>query len=219
MEDRLKRLMRLVAEDVIKTGEPVGSQRLVDAYPLGVSSATIRNWFAELEEAEYLVQPHTSSGRVPTEKGYRFYVDELMEPAHLTAREKQALEKSEDAKRFAKVSAELVGSAAFLGTDADDSYYTGLSHLFAQPEFREWSRVVSLGEVLDRMDDVLRMLRREKIAGPTVRIGSACPFGPACSTVLVTLKDGTLFGILGPQRMDYRQSLAILNAATEILSK
>lgn len=218
MDERLSNLLRLVVEDTIETGEPVGSQRLVEAYRLDVSPATIRNWFAELDEQGYLIQPHTSSGRVPTEKGYQMYVQEMMTPMRLTKRETQAFDVAEDVKHIAKISSEIVGTAVFLGLGDDDSFYTGISRLFAQPEFHEWSRVVTLGDVLDRMDDVLRAVRRKSYAEPMAMIGGTCPFGDACGSVVVSLKDGTLFGLLGPMRMDYRKAVALANAAREKIS-
>jgi len=66
MDEKLKKILGLVVEDLIRIGEPIGSQYFVEAHGLNVSSATIRNWFAELEEQGYLMQPHTSSGRQPT---------------------------------------------------------------------------------------------------------------------------------------------------------
>lgn len=218
MEDRLRQLMTLVVEDVIATGEPVGSQHLVETYELDVSPATIRNWFVELENEGFITQPHTSSGRVPTEKGYRFYVEQLMQPRQLSKREMQDLDRSLSAaqdgqrrtKSLAKAAAEISGAAVVVGLDEADTFYTGLSQLFAQPEFRNWQRMVSLGQILDRLDEVLQLVRKRTFDAPTILIGKECPFGNACSSLLMTATDGTLFGILGPQRMDYRRCLALL---------
>jgi transcriptional regulator of heat shock response len=219
MEDKLKKILACVVEDVIRTGEPVGSQYLVETYGLDVSPATIRNWFAELEELGLITHTHTSSGRVPTEKGYRLYADELMGRKPLAHKVAQDLEGHLNAdgepdqrlKAAAKFSAELMHGAVVLGLRENDSFYTGLSHLFAQPEFRHWGKVVDLSSVLDRLDEVLMRLRQERFSEPQLRIGSECPFGNACGTALVSLGGGALFGIIGPMRMDYRQAIAILN--------
>lgn len=219
MDDRLKKLLCLAIEDVIETGEPVGSQRLVEAHGLNVSPATIRNWFTELEEEGYMMQPHTSSGRIPTEKGYRLYLDELMEPKQLSKKVRADLEHATSVKQFAKTSAEIMKSAALIGLNEADTFYTGLSHLFSQPEFRELNRVVSLTEVLDRLDDVLQRVRHEMtFREPTALIGTACPFGNACGAIVLTLPNGTLLGLLGPMRMDYREGFALLSAAKELLN-
>ncbi len=79
LNDRRRAILSAVIEDFIYTAEPVGSQRLVDKYGWSVSSATVRNELSSLEELGYLSHPHTSAGRVPTDKGYRFYVDMLSE--------------------------------------------------------------------------------------------------------------------------------------------
>lgn len=78
MTERKKLILAAVIERYIKSGEPVGSKPLLESLDISVSSATVRNEMAELSEMGYLEQPHTSSGRIPTQKGYRYYVDELM---------------------------------------------------------------------------------------------------------------------------------------------
>src|SRR3954470_22974465 len=77
--DRSKRVLAALVREFITSGEPVASSVLVTAAGLGVSSATVRNILAHLEEEGYLQQPHTSAGRIPTDRGYRFYVDLLLE--------------------------------------------------------------------------------------------------------------------------------------------
>lgn len=74
------RILQAITNDYIQTADPVGSRTIARKYGLGVSPATIRNEMADLEELGYLEQPHTSAGRIPSDKGYRFYVDELMDP-------------------------------------------------------------------------------------------------------------------------------------------
>jgi transcriptional regulator of heat shock response len=222
MEDRLRHLLTLVVQDVIATGEPVGSQRLVDTYRLGVSPATIRNWFTELESAGYITQPHTSSGRIPTEEGYRLYVNELMPRRMATKREQQDIHEVAGAfpwprsiKAVAKSVAHETHAAVVVGLDQADTFYTGLSLLFAEPEFRDAGRVVNMTQVLDRLDDILQIVRKQRFAEPTAFIGRECPFGPTCSTVLVTLGDNTLFGALGPLRMDYGRTFALLSTISQ----
>src|SRR5690606_36824009 len=85
-------VLRATVADHVATKEPVGSKSLVDRHNLGVSSATVRNDMAALEEEGLIVQPHTSAGRIPTEKGYREFVDRLHEIKPLTAAERRAIE-------------------------------------------------------------------------------------------------------------------------------
>ncbi|MFZ4515514.1 MAG: heat-inducible transcriptional repressor HrcA [Acidimicrobiia bacterium] len=91
MDERKSEVLRAVIEEYIATGQPVASSTIVRSGHLRVSSATIRHELNELERDGYLTQPHTSSGRVPTDLGYRFYVDALRSPARLTPRETQAI--------------------------------------------------------------------------------------------------------------------------------
>jgi len=84
LDERKRRILKAVTHDYISTAEPVGSRTIARRYGLGVSPATIRNEMADLEEDGYLEQPHTSAGRIPSEKGYRFFVDTLMNPQELS---------------------------------------------------------------------------------------------------------------------------------------
>jgi len=218
MEQKLRQLLLNVIEDVIKTGEPIGSQRLVEEYGMEVSSATIRNWFAELEDLGYLTQPYTSSGRLPTEQGYQFYVDELMPKRSVTKKDCQAIESanagSDDfetrVKESAKCIASAVDNAVIVGLHKDDTYYTGLTHLFAQPEFTEMRNVINLGALLDSLDEMIGRVKRQEFVEPTIKLGSQCPFGSMCGSVMVTLDKGVFFAILGPTRLDYPYAKALL---------
>ena len=91
MDIRKRRVLGVIIDDYIATAEPVGSRTLVRKYGLGVSPATIRNEMADLEDLGYLEQPHTSAGRVPSDKGYRYYVDEIMRPAVLEFAEREQI--------------------------------------------------------------------------------------------------------------------------------
>lgn len=101
MDPRKMRILRAVTDDYIRTAEPVGSRTIARKYDLGVSPATIRNEMADLEELGYLEQPHTSAGRVPSDKGYRFYVDVLMDPEELSVEEQARLREEVAGKRWA----------------------------------------------------------------------------------------------------------------------
>ena len=92
LDDRKLEVLRTIVEDYVSTNEPVGSKALVDRHSLDVSPATIRNDMAVLEEQGYITQPHTSAGRVPTDKGYRLFVDRLSGVKPLSAAERRAIE-------------------------------------------------------------------------------------------------------------------------------
>lgn len=93
VDERKIKILQVIINDYISTGEPVGSRTIAKKYDLGISSATIRNEMADLEEMGYLEQPHASAGRVPSNKGYRLYVDKLMEYESLSSEEEILIKK------------------------------------------------------------------------------------------------------------------------------
>ena len=98
LSERKRAILQAIIEDYIQTAEPVGSRNIAKNHDLGLSAATIRNEMADLEEMGYLDKPHTSAGRIPSEMGYRFYVDSLMHRYSLTMEEITTLQSSMDRK-------------------------------------------------------------------------------------------------------------------------
>src|SRR6059058_1200702 len=92
LDDRKLAVLRAIVEDYVSSNEPVGSKTLVERHQLGVSPATVRNDMAALEDDGYITQPHTSAGRVPTDKGYRLFVDRLSSVKPLSGAERRAIE-------------------------------------------------------------------------------------------------------------------------------
>lgn len=92
LDDRKLAVLRAIVEDFVRTHEPVGSKGIVERHQLGVSPATIRNDMAVLEDEGYIAQPHTSAGRIPTDKGYRLFVDRLSQVKPLSPAERRAIE-------------------------------------------------------------------------------------------------------------------------------
>jgi len=218
MDDRQAIILETIIKEYVKTGVPVGSHALVDNYSLGISSATVRNEMTELEQQGLIAQPHTSSGRVPTEAAYRWYIGKLSEPK-VGAREAKVLagrlpETGEaDFKQTAKTLAQLSGLAVFWAPERRNVYYTGMANLMSQPEFRQ-NLIFDLLEMIDGLDEIINEYF-DKISGqPLILIGSDCPFGDSCSSILVKYGRGNqegAVGILGPLRMDYGHNLALMN--------
>ncbi|MEI3502312.1 MAG: heat-inducible transcriptional repressor HrcA [Anaerovoracaceae bacterium] len=122
LSERKLKILQAIISDFIRTAEPVGSRSISKNYDLGISPATIRNEMSDLEELGFLTHPHTSSGRVPSEKAYRLYVNELMNKRELTAAEKGAIteelmnnvaELENLVKRAAHVLSEITNLTAF----------------------------------------------------------------------------------------------------------
>ena len=112
LTDRKLRILHAIIKTYLDTGEPVGSRTISKYTDLNLSSATIRNEMADLEELGYIVQPHTSAGRIPSDKGYRLYVDMLMEEKEqeLTEMQEQMLEKADKMEQLLKQAARVLAS-------------------------------------------------------------------------------------------------------------
>jgi len=222
ISERKKIILRTIIKEYLKNAQPVSSGMLVEKCKLGVSPATIRNDMVELEDEGYIVQPHTSAGRVPTELAYELELIEIN-----NSKDRRSLKEAEvnllnslfsheetGAKATAKAIAELANCAVFWAFHKNDLYYTGLSNLFAQPEFKQSEIVYDVSVVIDHMEDIIDDLFEDLEYDEQVMIGSKNPFGNFLSTVLVKYSKESktgVFGLIGPTRMDYAHNLALVN--------
>ncbi len=118
LNERKMRILKIVIKTYLDTGEPVGSRTISKCEDINLSSATIRNEMADLEELGYIVQPHTSAGRIPSDKGYRFYVDQLMEEKEQEVAEikEQMLEKADKMDQLLKQAAKVLANSTNYAT-------------------------------------------------------------------------------------------------------
>ncbi len=130
LDDRKLRILQAIIDDYINTAEPVGSRTIAKKHELGLSSATIRNEMADLEEMGFLEQPHTSAGRVPSDKGYRLYVDQLMKINELSEKEVEKI-KSEMDIRINELSQIIRNASAVM------SRFTKYTSLAATPQMKK----------------------------------------------------------------------------------
>ncbi len=130
MGERKKKILSSVVTEYITSAEPVGSRNIANKYNLGLSSATIRNEMADLEDMGYLEQPHTSAGRVPSDKGYRLYVNELMNEYELSVRDIKVI-KSMMEMRLGQLDKLITNAAKVL------SELTNYTAVFTSPEFKK----------------------------------------------------------------------------------
>jgi transcriptional regulator of heat shock response len=220
MEERKQNLLKLIIENYIETAEPIGSKFLVEQADLDVSGATVRNEMRELEEEGYLTHPHTSAGRIPTDLGYQYYVDNLMKVKELRKHDISELqtirnsEKNPEAamKLVGKFSADRTGAAVIISYGPDSVYYTGISYLFLQPEFLDHSHMVSISSIFDHCEEHMRDVYRAvgEAKEPKTLIGKYNPLGSACSLTITRLPNDVLFTIMSPLRTDYARNLALL---------
>ncbi len=231
MDERKIQLLQYIVEDYIETAEPVASGQLVAKYNLGVSPATVRNDMSALEYDGYLESPHTSAGRIPTELGYKAYYEfkRASQRCTLTASEQKQIESAHKqykdirskTKCVARVLAELANGAVIIGFDKNDVYYTGISHLFAQPEFNRPNSIYGIGVVVDRLEERVPEVFETIPEQVTVRIGSDNPFSDVCTFIGFTFirdKCQKLFGLMGSTRMDYIRNVERISYVRKLLT-
>lgn len=232
MDNRQKDVFRIVVREYLRSAEPVGSAHIVSRYRLGVSPATIRNDMAELEERGLLEQPHTSAGRIPTEAGYRYYVEEIVRNEHALGESRRGeletavaeFERDMEtaARKFAKTVAAITGETAVIRVGTQ-SYLTGFANLMGKPEFREGDLVRSAMRAVDELDALVGDLERRAEGEVAVLIGDENPFGRALSSVVTVCAvpdvGEAVIGILGPRRMDYETNVALLRYVREQLDE
>ncbi len=230
MDERRESLFNLVIETYIKTAEPVGSRFLVENCKLNWSEATVRNELRALEEAGYLTHPHTSAGRIPTTKGYEHYLRELNKKQEVLPSRKEVNQLEEAYRAYsdfehamrnvAKKLCEVSDEAVLIAFSPDRVYYTGLSNLFEKPDFEEMKQLASISEAFDHADELLPELFK-KIPGQTeVLLGDNHPFGSMLSIVASRFGEEdkkSLILLLGPQRMDYKRNLGLINKLIELI--
>ena len=160
LDERKARILAAVVEDFINTAEPIGSRTVARKYGLGISPATIRNEMADLVEMGYLKQPHTSAGRIPSERGYRYYVDHLMQPEEPDEEEKDLLQRCIRAKareiatviqQTGLVLAQLTNYAALVTSPSGKSAYRHIQLISFGPGQVMVLVVLASGEVFHRL--------------------------------------------------------------------
>ena len=230
MTDRQRAILAAIIEQYAEVAVPVGSVTLAKLF--GVSSATVRSEMARLEEAGFIAQPHTSAGRVPTDKGYRAYVNAITEaeasqttdlPA-LIDRSARAIDarlahdtRADRAIRGAVDSlVELTGNLG-IATIGDELYMNGIANLFSQPEFLSGGHVQQVARLLDNLEPWLREARPNQPLN--VYINSENPVGKTSGATLIISKfrspysDRSYIGVLGPTRQDYARTMRLVRHA------
>jgi len=229
MTDRQSEILAAIVEQYAEVASPVGSVMLAKLFK--VSPATVRSEMARLEEMGFITHPHTSAGRIPTDKGYRFYVNTL---AHQTTapqlidRSARAIEvrvagAGEPAQAIRSAVDSLVEITHNLGlaTIGGQLYMSGLSHLFRQPEFIQ---VQAVNEVAMLLDNLEPWLRETAPTEPlSVYIGEENPVGRTSGCTLIISRfrspysDRSYIGVLGPTRQSYRNTMWLVRRAAEAL--
>lgn len=234
MTERQQAILAAIIEQYAEIAVPVGSVTLAKLF--NVSSATIRSEMARLEDMGYIEHLHTSSGRIPTDKGYRVYVNGITEAtmselpsginrsaraidAHIKSQANQA----DRAIRSAVNSlVELTDNFGF-ATIGTELYMNGIGKLFSQPEFIEGEHVRAVADLIDNIEPWLREAAPNEPLN--VFIGSENPIGKSSGATLVISRfqspysDRSYIGVIGPTRQNYLRTMQLVKRAGALLEE
>jgi heat-inducible transcriptional repressor len=237
MTDRQREILYAIIEEYAELATPVGSVTLAKLFDC--SSATIRAEMGKLEQMGYIMQPHTSAGRIPTDAGYRLYVNSLQEnfdraedveedtlqlESGKSDRTKKALATRIQAQTRADYAirtavdslVELTGNLG-LATIGDQLYISGFGGLFSQPEFIQNAQVQAVGKLLDNIKPWLQEVQPNETIN--VYIGSENPVGKTSNVSLIISRfrspysDRSYIGVLGPTRQSYKRVMSLVRHA------
>jgi heat-inducible transcriptional repressor len=229
MTDRQAKILQAIIEQYAEVASPVGSNLLAKVFD--VSSATVRADMVELERLGFISQPHTSAGRIPTDKGYRFYVNQLQDKQQpQTSRMEYAIDRqiqdageSEQAIKNAVQALSLSTKHLGIGIWNDRTYQYGLSSLFQHPEFFGGPQAFGIAQLIEQLPELLSQIYHDKNR-VTVYIGQENPIGKSAgaSSIIGRVKTpyGQSFvGVIGPTRQNYRQVVGLVDYVSNSLER
>ena len=238
--ERQAKILAAIVKEYSSNGQPVGSEEIQDKYNFGISSATIRNEMAALEKLNYIEQPHTSAGRVPTDIGYRYFVNELMKCFELSIKEQKAMREQlvflqrqhqELGRNIARLLAQKTDQAAFALLPEENSSGTGsgfssagLSNILQNSDLDQQGliNIVQFFENIDEYSD--KMLaqifqeRPEALIGKEHRLPQISNYSLVVTKVNLPDGQSGMIGIIGPKSMRYDKNLSILEYFAKLLS-
>lgn len=245
LSDRQEKLLNILIDHYIKTAEPVSSKALATSRSFDLSSATLRNEMHDLEDMGYLAQLHTSGGRVPTDRGYRFYVDNLIDANDFDIHSgwQKRVDTilaglNDDPRTINRIVAQLLSdlseSIVIAGIAEEDYFYkTGLASMFELPEFREINKMFKLTSFFDEFDRMFDQIEKEffgvfedrrGLNEMNIFIGGENPHPSIRDETVMTVRYelphnciGSLT-LIGPTRMDYRKNIGLVRYTTEKLN-
>ncbi len=233
LSERQIKILKAIIDDYIVNGTPIGSEFLEKKFKLGFSPATIRNEMVVLGKLGYIGKGHFSSGRVPTPKAFRFYINTLLPKKQLSTAEEVSIKNEvwdyqKDTVRFLEEAAHTLsdrtGLMSLVLLKSGFRYYTGIDNLLAVREFFDLDFTRSVFEYIDDMEYWLKVLGNMYGENVEMRIllgddylhkslynlgGVFCHFEADCAT-------GTI-GILGPSRLNYSSALPLVNYTASVI--
>lgn len=210
LDDRKKRILQAIVDYYVNSAEPIASKMIANDYGLELSSATIRNEMAEMEEMGLLEKTHTSSGRIPSDLGYRYYVDDIMNEDSISEEEiakfLDALNQ-DDKDALQKVTMALSGATHYtsISKDEDGIFLYGRNNVFDYPEFNDIENLRKFMYMLEEEDFLKGLFSEPYDSEITVKIGkeNASEQLQDYGVIVFPYQDKGEIAIIGPKRMDY----------------
>ncbi len=232
-ELRKKDILAAAIELYLDSAQPVSSDVLRKKRRTNLSSASVRNVFSDLEELGYLTHPHTSAGRIPTDEGYRYYVNTLMKKKKLTQGEASFIDKIYNLKiqelsdlllETPRILADFTHYASLvcLGND-DEIRFQGIRYILEHPEFNDVRRAHMVLEAIEEKEELIDLIKQNFSDRSTVYIGKEthCSKMEHCSVVVSRCgktKEGRL-ALIGPKRMAYDKVIPLVEYFADVVSE
>ncbi len=233
---RQKNILKKIIRDYIKIAKPISSDYLKERHKLDISSATIRAEMKELDKMGYLFQPHHSAGRIPTDRGYRFFVDELMENEicfrenlNILREIQNIFRKTEDEIKIlqdmTKKIADITSNLALSYIDSEGIVFKeGWEEIFKEPEFKNVDFIENFVKGVEYLEENITNLSSMFSSNLEVVIGGESPFKKLEDVSMIFSpfcfedgKENNIFLLLGPKRMDYNKGINIMHYLPKII--
>lgn len=222
LDDRKKRILQAIVDYYLDNAEPIASKIIANDYGLELSSATIRNEMAEMEEMGLIEKPHTSSGRIPSDLGYRYYVDDIMDVDKVD--EKEIVKVLDSVNKGDKdilqaVSMALSGATHYtsISLDNDTMFLYGRNNVFDYPEFNDVESLKKFMYLLEEEELIREVISKSHGPDITVKIGKENTLEQMQDYSLITFsyQDKGDIAIVGPRRMDYSKVIGYIKYLLE----
>jgi transcriptional regulator of heat shock response len=228
---RQAKVLAAIVKENCDSGMPVASRDIVEKYDFGLSPATIRNEMSELENIGYITQPHTSAGRVPTDKGFRYFVNELMDKVQLTLKEQANLRQevmklqminAEVGRRLAKLLAAHTAQASFAILPEEISA-VGLSNILENKQLpaEDAREIAQFFDHLDEYADSMLQDYADEVPqafiGKELKLSKRSDYSMIVSGVRLPSGEKGVIGVIGPKAMPYPKHMSLLEYLAKII--
>jgi transcriptional regulator of heat shock response len=229
---RQAKILAAIVKENCETCQPVASGDLAEKYNFNISSPTIRNEMQALEKMDYISQPHTSSGRVPTDKGFRYFVNQLMDRVKLTVKEQDYLKRElvklqmahiEMSRRLAKLLSEHSNQASF-AIFPEEVSTVGLSNILDNPALPA-EDAKEIAEFFDNIDEHAEQImsdyggkgKPQTFIGKEIQLSKKSDYSMIVSGLQLPSGKKGVIGLVGPKSMKYEKNLTLMEYIAKLL--